>query len=73
MICRLNVNHPWSESGYNWLLVSTDDPHGTVVEWLKDSTEKLDWGAKEPVLNARYQQNFTISLKNKGRFDVCLC
>lgn len=60
----LHLNWQWSSWGYNWLLVSTDEPHGNLINWYQEEeTAKALPGSKPMTMNATYDRDFSISLK----------
>ncbi|ELU10770.1 hypothetical protein CAPTEDRAFT_200204 [Capitella teleta] len=51
----LSVNWQWADAGYQWLLVETDQPHGTVVQWSDDPLQ--------PDMPGSFQRNVQSSYK----------
>ena len=54
----LHLNHQWSEDGYGWLWLQTDEPHGNVVNWGKDEGADQLPGSFQPKVNATYGREF---------------
>lgn len=42
--------------------VSTDEPHGTLVDWNKDPNQDVIYGSKQPVVRCNYTTEFSVSL-----------
>ena len=70
----LSLNQPWAPSsvdarealtGYGWLYVETDQPHGTSVSWTADGSQSTDYGSFEPVLNCSYSPVVSLPLGNQ--------
>ncbi len=54
--------------GYNWLWVSTDQPHGTLVNWaIEPNAEKLEPGSFQPFVESSYDGNNTILINQDNR------
>jgi hypothetical protein len=54
--------------GYNWLWVSTDQPHGTLVNWaIEPNAEKLEPGSFQPFVQSSYDGNNTILINQDNR------
>ena len=57
-----------SSIGYNWLYVTTDQPHGTVVNWSIDpDASRLEPGSFQPTVSAAFDRNFAILLNKNER------
>jgi len=51
------------DQGYNWMFASSDEPHGTVVEWSREpNSDSLEPGSFQPLLKAFYSGSVSITL-----------
>ncbi len=54
--------------GYNWLWVSTDQAHGTIVQWLIDpNAYQTEPGSFQPIVESTYDGNTTIIISQDNR------
>ena len=67
----LAVNQQWSEDpttpkklkdSYGWLLIETDEPHGTSLDWGIDSHQSTMPGSYEPVVNCSYNPQPSVDI-----------
>ncbi|XP_013417536.1 uncharacterized protein LOC106178765 [Lingula anatina] len=59
----LAVNQPWAPSSMGWLLVESNEPHGTVVSWTLDPHTNDMPGSFQPNVNCSYQVYNDLDLK----------
>ena len=65
---QLAVNQQWADhslNGYGWMFVGTDQPHGTVVNWINESPKEA--GSFQPFVNIYYEKNFSVILNPDQR------
>ena len=63
---ELHVNWQWSDQGYKWLYVETDEPHGTTITWGLDPAAGAMPGSFEPFVNSSYQLPAAVPLGPSG-------
>ena len=58
----LNLNQQWATSGYNWMFIETDAPHGASVIWDTDKSASSMPGSFQPVVNCTFTNYFTVTM-----------
>ncbi len=68
----LNLNHQWATSGYNWLFIDTNAPHGASVSWGTDPTAHNMPGSFQPIVNCTFTNYFTVTTNQAFEsYKVC--